>query len=583
MQSFALGVAALRCHDFAMTSSGPAEAHQKRELLRLRRLRDRIDRAYIPLVPRKYVLVWLFGMAFGLVVQWPSGGRDDLYRWLPDLIVGWTLLSCGLGARLRSRWLTGGLLLTAGLAWFLPDLAGLAPDRAASALSLTLLWHQGPLLHAVLAYPTGRATSRSVAAVIVATYAGVFLQPVWRGDGLAVATAALVLLASVVGYVAASPSRRRARMFALAAAVAWAAMIASGVLVRSTSADASVNRPVLLAYEAAICAMAVALTLGLRAVSWEQAVVTDLVVELGDAAGGDIRGQLAAALGDPQLAVGYWNAETQSYLDVAGHELQKEHSGRSLTFVERAGRPLAVLVLDPVILADPALVEGLSAATRLVAAHARLQAEVQARVAEVARSQRRILDTADEERGRLERRLQAGAVRRLDEIAELLATARTTAADQHTTALITRAQSQLVRTVEELQQLARGIHPRDLSHRGLEIALTELISDVSVPVELTVSAPDASPRARACAYFVCSEALANVTKHATATKVRICVTSGIGSLSVEVVDDGAGGADLAQGTGLQGLADRVGALGGSFVVVSPVGGGTRITASVPLR
>lgn len=561
-----------------------AEAHQLGDLTRLRRVRDRFDREYASLIPRKHVLAWLFGMAFGLVVQSPSWGRDDLDRWLPDLVVGWALLSCGLVAtRKRSGVPMGDLLLAAGFAWFLPDLSGLTPDRVASVLSLTLFWHRGPLLHAVLAYPTGRITSRPTAAAVVMTYAAAFLQPVWRGDGLAVAATVLVLLSCALRYAGAPPSRRRAGLFALVAAIAWAASIGSGELIRSTALSVGAKAVLLLAYECTVCAIAVALIIGLRAGSSEQSVVTDLVLELGTASAGDIRGRLADALGDPGLVVGYWDAGTGSYVDGAGQQLSEYEapSGRNHTVVKKDGQPLALIVHDPVVLYDPALVAAVSAATRLVAAHARLQAEVQARVAEVTASRRRILDSADEERGRLERRVQAGALRPLDELAALLGHARTTAAGEDTAALIEVAQSQLVRAVEELRQLARGIHPRDLAEHGLEAALAGLTLNVALPVELAVSPGPASLGAQACVYFVCSEALANATKYAEATVARIRVQSGGGRLLVEIADDGVGGAVAGPGTGLQGLADRVETLGGTIDIVSPPGEGTRIVASIP--
>ena len=143
------------------------------------------------------------------------------------------------------------------------------------------------------------------------------------------------------------------------------------------------------------------------------------------------------------------------------------------------------------------------------------------------------------------------------------------------------AETQLARMQDELRQLARGINPRVLTEQGLASALSSLADESPIPVALTVSASRADPSAEACAYFVCSEALANVAKHASASRVSIVVSAKDDRLEVEIEDDGVGGVDLAGGSGLRGLADRVETLGGKLKVVSPRGGGTRLTAVIP--
>src|SRR5262249_39370781 len=135
---------------------------------------------------------------------------------------------------------------------------------------------------------------------------------------------------------------------------------------------------------------------------------------------------------------------------------------------------------------------------------------------------------------------------------------------------------------EDLRELARGLHPRALVERGLAEAIAGLAAASPVPVSVT-AIPGALPSdAAAAAYFVCSEALANVAKHSGAS--RCSVTGGIsdGLLGVEIADDGAGGADEGKGTGLRGLADRVEALGGTFRVSGPPGKGTVVAAEIPL-
>ena len=191
-------------------------------------------------------------------------------------------------------------------------------------------------------------------------------------------------------------------------------------------------------------------------------------------------------------------------------------SGRSATVVERDGQPLAGGVHDPAVLGDPGPAEAVSSAARLAAANARLQAEVRSRLAEIGASRRRILVAGDEERGRLECRLRDGAQRRLGELAQALRLARQSAAGQATAERIARAELQLARTQDDLGRLARGLHPRRLSEQGLEAALAALAGDYPLRVDLTAPVTRISPSVAACAYFVCSEALANVAKHASA-------------------------------------------------------------------
>jgi signal transduction histidine kinase len=248
--------------------------------------------------------------------------------------------------------------------------------------------------------------------------------------------------------------------------------------------------------------------------------------------------------------------------------------------VDRDGQALAVLVHDPAVLGDPGLVEAVSSAAGLAAANARLQAEVRARLAEIAASRLRILAAADEERGRLEHRLRDGAQRHLGELAQTLHLASESATGQATAERIIRAELQLARTEEDLARLAHGLHPRQLSDEGLEAALTALAGDFPLQVDLTVATTAISETVAACVYFVCSEALTNVAKHASASTVQISVTARPGAVVVLVADDGAGGADR-KGRGIRGLTDRVETLGGTLTVASVHGQGTRLTAVIP--
>jgi signal transduction histidine kinase len=135
----------------------------------------------------------------------------------------------------------------------------------------------------------------------------------------------------------------------------------------------------------------------------------------------------------------------------------------------------------------------------------------------------------------------------------------------------------LAGVLEELRQMSRGIHPAILASGGLAAALKTLARQSAVPVELVVRAETRAPAAvEVAAYYVVSEALTNTAKHAHASLVRVAVAVGDGVLDISISDDGSGGADPANGSGLIGLADRVDALGGTIEIVSPVGEGTRM-------
>jgi signal transduction histidine kinase len=142
-------------------------------------------------------------------------------------------------------------------------------------------------------------------------------------------------------------------------------------------------------------------------------------------------------------------------------------------------------------------------------------------------------------------------------------------------------QTELDQALRELRELARGIHPAVLTDQGLAPAVRTLAQRASVPVTVTSTGERAPAHVETAGYFVVSEALANVAKYAHATRATVDLARDNGDLRVEVADDGVGGASLDRGSGLTGLADRVGALGGRISVDSPPAGGTRLTAVIP--
>ena len=206
--------------------------------------------------------------------------------------------------------------------------------------------------------------------------------------------------------------------------------------------------------------------------------------------------------------------------------------------------------------------------------------------AEVRASRARLVEAADTERRRLERNLHDGAQQHLVGLALKLRLAVESCPDSSgaTGQLLTQAQADLAVALDELRELARGIHPAVLSERGLGEALMSLAE--RTPAEIDVcDLPDGRlpDRVEVAAYYVVTEALTNSAKYAKADRTTVSVGLRGKSLVVHVEDDGRGGADMAHGTGLRGLADRVEALGGTLVVDSPAGDGTRLRAHIPVE
>jgi PAS domain S-box-containing protein len=204
--------------------------------------------------------------------------------------------------------------------------------------------------------------------------------------------------------------------------------------------------------------------------------------------------------------------------------------------------------------------------------------------AELKASRARIVEVGDAERRRLERNLHDGAQQRLVALSLSLRLARAKLERDPQAAIgqLVEAEKELSQALEDLRELARGIHPAVLTDRGLEPALETLVSRLPVPVEVEVTAERLPGAVEAAAYYVVSEALANVVKYAQASNVSVSVSRMNGRVLVDVQDDGVGGAEPADGTGLRGLADRVSALEGRLAIDSRTGDGTRVRAEIPI-
>ena len=523
---------------------------------------------------RLRLALWPLAVLIGIAAEWYAYGAGDLRRAVPDIAVGWTFIACGLicwTRRPESR--SGVVMAAAGFAWF-------AGNFSADALYL----HRAPLVALVLTYPTGRA-SRGRMAAVTALAAAAIVPPVARSVVATAILAACLVAVAGAGYVRARGREQRGRLEALCATGYLAVLFTAVAVARVASETNAGLGATLLVYEAGLCALAIGLLAGLLHEPRERVAMGELLAELSETRSAPLRDALARALGDASLEVGYWLPELAAYVDPVGRKLELPPPGgaRAVTRIARNGHAVAVLVHDPMVLDDPGLEDAIASVTRLTAANARLQAEVQGRLAELEASRLRLLRSEDAERRRLEARLRDGAERRLVGLRDTLDSANAhAAAGSETGRRIEHAETQLARTLAELRELAAGLHPRALIEDGLAGALASLAERSPVPVELSLP-PDRLPEELEVAtYFVCSEALANVAKHASASRTSVRVAARADRLDIEVTDDGVGGADPTGGSGLRGLRDRVESLGGRLRVESPPGKGTSVTAELPL-
>jgi signal transduction histidine kinase len=330
----------------------------------------------------------------------------------------------------------------------------------------------------------------------------------------------------------------------------------------------------------------VAFLVGLLHSRLQRSSVADLLVELrSDPTPAELRDALARTLRDPSLTLAYWLPEFRSWAAADGRAvvLPEDGDGRATTLIDREGEHVAALLHDPSLRDEPELLDAVTAAAGISLENAQLHVELRARLEELRGSRERIVEAGLKERQRLERNLHDGAQQRLIALSlELSLLEERLDGDPELRARLDAARREIALSLEELRAVARGLHPAVVSGHGLAVALESLAARASLPVRLTVEVEGRLPeKLEVAAYYVVSESLANVGKHARATAATVDVARANGQLLVEVVDDGVGGADTERGTGLRGLADRVEALGGRLRVWTPRGGGTRVRAEIP--
>jgi signal transduction histidine kinase len=527
---------------------------------------------------------------------------------------GFGFLCAGVVAHTRQPANRVGLLMVlVGTAFFAEDLqmSGIAWVHSVGLLLASA--SSGFTAHLILAFPSGRLGSRLARLLVGAAYAAVFvLAPATVLFGVTWPTPNLLLVVPDAGVNAQVGNACRILGAVVAVgmvAVLLARWVAAGLPMRRVLAPVFLSGlvggagtvvygvlggadPVLSAsrwvYQVAFCLLPLGYLAWVGRVRLGRTALGSLLGALREPLSpSELRAALARALGDPSLQVGYWRPAAEVFVDGDGRPLAMPSagSGRAATLVERDGRRVAALVHDAALHEDGHVLTAVTGAAGLALENQRLAAEVRAQLAEVRASRGRIVAAADAERRRLERDLHDGAQPRLVTAVLSLRLAQQRldgVADAATAALLANSAAGLDAAIVELREFARGIHPAILTDAGLLPAIQALVERSPLDVRLVAAAmPRLSPALEAAAYFVVAEAMTNALKHARAEHVRITVEHSADLLRIDVTDDGVGGADIAAGSGLLGLLDRVSALDGGLTVHSVPGRGTSVSAALP--
>jgi signal transduction histidine kinase len=552
--------------------------------------------------------------SFVAALRNPAVGADLGEPLVVALLANWITVSyvlCGLFAWWRrpdSRF--GILMVAAGFANFISTLSWTTNDLTFTLGQALDLVPPVLFLHVFLAFPSGRLSSPLERGLVVFAYVAAVVLNVVRmtfgGFGphnllevspnedaalVALRVALLTMAGCCLAGVAVLVLRRwrRGRRLRGSIALLTAAFALGLVLIACLFVSAAFNGPwvqeIRWATFATLGAAPILFLAALLNARLARSAVADLVLELrSEPAPADLRDALSRALRDPSLELAYWLPDFESYADLQGRPVHlSRRNGRATTLIDRDGVPVAALTHDAELEDEPELLEAVQAAAGIALENGRLHAELRARLEELRGSRIRIVEAAHNERQILERNLHDGAQQRLIALSlNLSLLEERIEDDSEIKAGIDQARREIAASLSELREIARGIHPAVVSGHGLAVALEQLAARAPMPVKLRVEVDGRLPEPlEVAAYYVVSESLANVAKHAHANTARVEVVRDHDELVLEIVDDGVGGADSERGSGLRGLADRVETLNGRLRVWTPRGGGTRVKAEIP--
>jgi signal transduction histidine kinase len=314
-----------------------------------------------------------------------------------------------------------------------------------------------------------------------------------------------------------------------------------------------------------------------------RARITDLLLRLrGPERVSSITAALRDVLEDPTLEVVGWVPGRWAVDADAGSAPVPAESGRlSLPVTASSDELLAVILADPSLSASDDLVRAAVAASSFALENAQLETALADQLQEVHESRQRIIHASIAERRRLERDLHDGIQQGLQGLQIMLTAAETDAADPKASAFIRRIRSELAVVIEELRNLAHGVHPGALSQVGLEQAVATMAGRYTVPIDVDLPPGQFEDDAELTAYYVIAESITNAIRHAQARRIRVHGEKSGGWLRITVSDDGQGGASADAGTGIRGIFDRVRGIGGEAELHSPLGHGTELRAEIP--
>jgi signal transduction histidine kinase len=529
-----------------------------------------------------------------VVVGWRANQYPVLVR-VVDYAPGWCFLAAGLIAWWRRPDnVVGKLAVAAGTLWY----SGLLQFTGDPVLFVVgyLLTYLPPvvILHTALVYPDGTLHGRVERWGLAVAYLNHFvlygLRYLDEGGAQAIgmpetSTAwadvlsgyTVVLTTAVAVWLIRRWRTASAPMRRVHAPVWLSALVMCGVVVgASLSAllrlPSAVQLLLFLGYGMGLIWLPFAFLSGLLRVRLARQRIADLVVALKDSPDpARLRDLLSYTLGDPRLVLGFRSEHDGGYVDAAGDPVTIPEDGtRAVTFVDGPEGWLAVLVHDPALTEQRALVSATVAVARLALDNARLHAVALTRGAEAALSERRAL----------ERDLHDGLQPRLLRLSWLAErTGATEVGDARP--LLRQLAREAKETYATLRELSQGIHPAILTERGLTAAVEEQATRSTVPMLVDLPARRWPSAVEATAFFVILEAATNVVKHAGADRITVAGREQAGHLRIEISDDGAGGADDRHGSGLRGMRERAAAVGGTIMVFSPPGRGTRVVLDLP--
>ncbi|MEV8436127.1 ATP-binding protein [Actinosynnema sp. NPDC051121] len=547
---------------------------------------------------------WLAGItavavfAWTMTVSWPAGS-SSWWQEFPPRVVGLVVVVAGLivWVRLPSPRL-GALVILGAVVYYLQYLRSADGVVFAIGFCLAYAW-MGVAAHVLMAWPTGRLTDRVSRVYVVASYvisigtqvARYFVDrptPPW-GIGIPKpvtfwgtfgSTLGAVMGVGAIGVVLWRWSRT-AKVRRRPAGPVWIGILAAGTFKIAEAVATVLPTPFVVKTTLAwLFTIAVILMVPLLyLVRWvlrklAPEVLVNLLVDIkrdytAFADPATLQHALSKGLADPTLTIKY-TLDNGELVDI--HGLPVSTGDGATTEVRRQDRLIAVVEHDPALDAHPKVMDAAVAAVGLAIDNARLYATLQAQLEQLRASRRQLARTAADERQRIQRDLHDETQARFFRILMLLDAAE----HERPSATVRQAHTELTEAIRVMRRLTQGIYPTVLRDHGLTAAVENLADRAALPVAFAVSAHRWPADVEITAYFLISEALANVYKHARATEAGVRVGAGPGHLGIEITDNGRGGAH-----GLKGLRARAEAVNGRLTFVSEPGQGTTVRAVIP--